>query len=127
MLRARLRAASVVFLATWRQGLPIWGTTVTNSSEELTLVLPSVIGIAEAEGFHGTLDEAIKNGGSYGIDAAAVERIDTSIMQQLLCFRAELQRQGLELKINAASEAFANAVRLLGLSALLECPPAGQE
>ena len=83
--------------------------------DDNTIVLPAVMTIAEAESFHGALDDAIKTGESYTIDASQVERVDTSVMQQLICFQAELKRHDRELSFGEVSDPFANAVRLLGL------------
>ena len=88
-------------------------------SDDKVLILPAVLSIAEAEAFHGELCAVVQGGEINRIDASDVDRIDTSILQQLVALKVEMDRMHVDLIIERSSETFLGAAKLLGVTELL--------
>lgn len=85
-----------------------------------TLVLEGVMTIAQAEGFHHTLEELFRKAEDVQVVTTHLERVDTSILQSLVGFVRDLNDSGAKVSWGEPSEIFLESVKRLGLSQVLD-------
>ncbi|PID43307.1 MAG: hypothetical protein CSA52_03585 [Gammaproteobacteria bacterium] len=85
-------------------------------SGESQLKLDKNMGIANAGSFRYSLTQLFGRGTGVIIDAADVERIDTSIVQLVYSFVSSMKQAGLTVEISRPSEAFSSSASRLGFS-----------
>jgi anti-anti-sigma regulatory factor len=85
------------------------------STEHLDIVAEEAWGVAHAQQLYSQLNGALENQQNVRIDASAVERVGTSILQTLYAFSREVGSDKSRLQWTGRSEAFDNAVTLLGM------------
>ncbi len=86
------------------------------------LALPAEVTLAEAEGLKLRLMRLAKSVTPVTVELSAVRRIDTASMQLVAAFVRDRAAGALPTRLLAASSAFLEGARLLGLAALLEGP-----
>ena len=84
----------------------------------------STVDINIAADLYAHLKNALENGHVVEIDASEVQRVDTAILQVFLAYSQEAKLQGLQFCWQGVSEAFRNAVQLLGIEQELDLPEA---
>ncbi len=86
--------------------------------------MPSECTLAQAETLKLRLTALLRTAGTVRVDVSDVQRIDTASMQLLAAFARDRRTHGLDVATAGASRVFDEAVRLLGLAALLAAPAA---
>ena len=86
---------------------------------ETTFRLPAQSGIAQAEELHQQLDGMLLSGQTVVLDASAVERVDTAVLQLLCSFVGSAGESGVQVRWGGISENFTAAASLLGLRSSL--------
>ncbi len=81
-----------------------------------------VMDISRAAKFHQEVKAALGKGGVIVLDAAEIERIDTTILQLLLGLCRDAAARKVQVKWLAPSDALIRAAALLGLSKPLGLP-----
>lgn len=84
-----------------------------------TLVLEGVMTIAQAEGFHHSLEDLLRKAEDVQVLSNHLERVDTSILQSLVGFVRDLGATGAKVSWGEQSEIFAESVKRLGLTQAL--------
>lgn len=80
------------------------------------IVLEKSSDISKVEQLHERFEALLESSAGVEIDAAAVERIDTSTLQLLVSFFNALSKHHLEARIVQPSASFLDTARLMGLS-----------
>lgn len=84
------------------------------------LSLPRQLDFSAARELWSSLDE--RRGAAVVLAANEVERLSASCLQVLLAAAEEWRRTGCAFRVHAASEAFTEALKIMGASALLSDP-----
>jgi anti-anti-sigma regulatory factor len=66
--------------------------------------------------------ELAERPGPYEIDGAAVEQVDTAGVQLVVAFALDCLERNVQYAWKGRSAALEEAIRVLGVGALLECP-----
>ncbi len=86
-----------------------------SASAPKVLCLPKVLDMRAARSFKSKLEEPVKAGGSWQIDAGAVERVSTGCIQLLAAFFIAMKSSGANAGLVNPSKALASAIADLGL------------
>jgi anti-anti-sigma regulatory factor len=78
--------------------------------------------IREAAALRAHLLELAERPGPYEIDGAAVEQVDTAGVQLVVAFALDCLERNVQYAWKGRSAALEEAIRVLGVGALLECP-----
>ena len=78
--------------------------------------------IVQAAGLHNMLLSRIASGAPVVIDAAAVEEIDTAILQLLASLRRTCEQRGIACSWSGVSEAVRRAANVIGVAEMLHFP-----
>lgn len=93
------------------------GTPVTGS-----VVLGASCTIHEAQTLRAQLLAHAEVAGPYEINGSAVQQIDTAGVQLVVAFALDCLERGAQYAWKGRSAALEEAIRVLGVAALLECP-----
>jgi len=74
------------------------------------------LGIADVAGLYATLLEKLADGYQLKLNISELDRVDTAAIQMLYSLAKELAGHGMELYWTSPSDAFKNAITLLGLA-----------
>jgi ABC-type transporter Mla MlaB component len=91
--------------------------------DNITVSFPTTVGISDVMVLKKVLDSQLL-GCAVSIDTAAVEVIDTAILQTLLVFCKEADEKGVFTDWESPSAAVLDAIQLLGLSDMYGFPKA---
>ncbi|HTU68647.1 MAG TPA: STAS domain-containing protein [Steroidobacteraceae bacterium] len=86
------------------------------------VVLGAVCTIHEAQALRQQLLEVAAHPGPYEIDGGAVEQVDTAGVQLLVAFALDCLERACQYDWKSRSPALEEAIRVLGVGALLESP-----
>jgi anti-anti-sigma regulatory factor len=86
------------------------------------VVLPATCTIHEARALQAHLLEQLERPGPCEIDGGAVQQVDTAGVQLVLAFALDCLERNLQYVWKARSPALEEAIRVLGVGALLEYP-----
>jgi phospholipid transport system transporter-binding protein len=86
------------------------------------VVLPATCTIHEARALQSHLLEQLELPGPCEIDGGAVQQVDTAGVQLVLAFALDCLERNLQYTWKARSPALEEAIRVLGVGALLEYP-----
>lgn len=86
------------------------------------VVLPVSCTIKEAESLKAHLIEQLERPGPCEIEGGAVQQVDTAGVQLVLAFALECLERNVQYTWKSRSAVFEDAVRILGVGPLLECP-----
>ena len=89
---------------------------VQPASVSEVLCLPKVLDMRAARSFKSKLEEPIKAGGSWQVDASAVERVSTGCVQLLVAFFIAMKSSGANAGLVNPSKALKTAIVDLGLN-----------
>jgi ABC-type transporter Mla MlaB component len=101
------------------------GDSLAISSPVVSLFSNSTV--KDAAALKDTLLQVLEAPGSVAIDAKSVERIDTAIIQVLCAFVRDRAARNLAVTWHGAPQPLLDAVRLLGVGALLALPAQATE
>ena len=87
---------------------------------DAAVVLPATLNIQGVARLHEQLQAVLHGHSRISIDAQHVNSIDTSALQLLVIFRQEALQSNMEICINAPTEQFVAATRMLDVADLLE-------
>lgn len=90
------------------------------ADDRVELALSGELTVAVAAPLYAELLTLLRKDKDVEADGAAVEKIDTAIVQLLLAFRLELRHRRRTLRWSGASAALAQGTQALGLAALLD-------
>lgn len=96
------------------------GSSKTGSAGK-GVVLPADCRIADLAEVKQAIQAALATG-ALGIDASAVERVDTAALQLLLAARRDANKAAATFAWNGVSDALRDAAGVLGLAQTLELP-----
>ena len=88
------------------------------SQPQQVLCLPKVLDMRAARSFKSMLEEPLKSGGDWRIDASGVERVSTGCIQILAAFFAAMRSSGGSVRLSEPSRALSSAITDLGLDEL---------
>lgn len=86
------------------------------------LCLPDTLKIDTVSEFKLTIDQALKSGADFDVDASGLEAIDFSGLQLLIAFVSEVNVNGSTLIWQSVSDAFQSAADDLGANRFLNLP-----
>lgn len=84
-------------------------------SDSQKIELDSNIDITAIESLYGDFEKVLNSGGNVEIDAAKVERVDSSSLQLILAFQTAMSVHGCEIKWLSISENLEKTAELLGV------------
>lgn len=97
--------------------------TLVFSVDNITVTFPTTVGLSDVTELKKVLDSQLL-GCAVSIDTAAVEVIDTAILQALLVFCKEADDKGVFTDWESPSAAVLDAIQLLGLAGIHGFPEA---
>ena len=100
------------------------GKKRTAKPEDLCIQLPGEPGIRDAAELHQQLLAAVDHAAGVTIDASAITRVDSAILQLLTVFVIERKSQGQPVVWKQPSEVFCRAARMIDLADPLGLQPA---
>jgi anti-anti-sigma regulatory factor len=83
------------------------------------IVLPASCTLKEASAVRDLLKDGLEATGDVELDARAVQRVDTSVLQLLASFVRDMGEAGRAVTWAGTNEEFSRSARLLGLEVLL--------
>jgi ABC-type transporter Mla MlaB component len=90
---------------------------------EAVIVLAANCSVKDAASLKNSLSAVANESGTVTVDASAVERVDTATMQLLCAFTRDRNARNQSVAWRGQSQALNEAVRLLGVSALIGFDP----
>ncbi|HFE39638.1 MAG TPA: STAS domain-containing protein [Gammaproteobacteria bacterium] len=93
-------------------------------AEKTVITCEPNINISNASTLYEHLKEALQENRAVEINAGDVAKVDTAILQVFFAFSLEAKNAGLSVSWGSASEAFREAVALLGMQNELALPKA---
>ena len=103
----------------------LFSKSTGDAAEENIITCSGALDISRAEKFHQEVNAALGKGGMIVLDAAEIERIDTTILQLLLALFRDAAARKVQVKWRTPSDALIRAASLLGLSQPLGLPDGG--
>lgn len=90
--------------------------TVERAGEGLRVILGRDLDIAQAGALHAGLRDVLSEAHTVRVDAGGVTRVHTAALQVVYAFANACRQRGIAFELERASEEWAAALQLLGLS-----------
>ena len=90
--------------------------TLERAGEGLRVILGHDLDIAQAVALHAGLREALTEARAVRVDASLVARVHTAALQVVYAFAHACRQRGIAFELERASEEWAAAEKLLGLT-----------
>ncbi|MEE9551485.1 MAG: STAS domain-containing protein [Gammaproteobacteria bacterium] len=90
--------------------------TDSGTQPEQSLVLESILGIADVEDLYKTLGEYVDKKQDVVIDASDVSSVDTALLQLLLVFIRKMRNEGINVSWHEPSQAFCKTATVVDLA-----------
>ena len=87
--------------------------------DEIKIECGEIVDISAVSDLHQRLNAALEQDGPIGLNAEAIERIDTAALQMFVCFVQEVKKRNRDIYWKAPTEALLRSANLLGLKSTL--------